>query len=62
MNIKRIVVDELPEGCIDCLFWNNATVNPDYQDDHYICDITLMKIDLNTRPDWCPLVKESEGE
>ena len=59
MNIKKIVVDKVPESCIMCPF--AAT---DFEDEPVCAAIPLeefLPIDLNssTRPSWCPL--ETEG-
>ena len=55
MNVIKIVVDELPERCLECLF--SQGIIPD----NIYCTITEDKVDEpNTRPLWCPLVVEDE--
>lgn len=68
MEIKKIVVDKLPEkGCYVCRF--NSTLNycsPEEPMEFYlICTIKSSQIMTNEkyyRPSWCPLVVEEVCE
>ena len=62
MNIKKIVVDKVPENCIMCPF--AAT---DFEDDPVCAAIPLeeflpIDLDSSTRPSWCPLETEEVCE
>jgi hypothetical protein len=49
MKVIKVVVDELPEGCLHCLFLDMVYGNE--------CPLNDKKIDnIHTRPDWCPLM------
>ena len=51
MNIIKVIVDEVPEGCMYCIL--------SHQGDHFWgCRIYNKPLshDWTTRPDWCPLV------
>jgi len=58
MNVKKIVVDELPNMCIDCKLSFYSRVN-----EVYICFATKNRI-ANSKviPDWCPLEVEEVCE
>ena len=55
MNILRVIVDEVPENCCMCSLMGNDSslgyclVGEELESDYVV-----------TRPDWCPLVEESE--
>ena len=55
MKVIKVIVDELPESCKECIYpnWNSLG-------DRY-CQVALRLIyDDKKRPDWCPLRLESE--
>jgi hypothetical protein len=66
MKVIKVVVDELPSGCGDCMFVNIYT--PDKGTDWegceiYFCNITGEEVIYDARPDYgCPLVLESENK
>jgi hypothetical protein len=50
MEIKAVVVDELPECCSDCTFEGLE-----------FCQLMFERLDCtryDTRPNWCPLITE----
>lgn len=58
MNVKRIVVDELPNMCIDCKLSFYSRDNG-----VYICFATKNKIaNSQVIPEWCPLELEEVCE
>jgi len=63
MKIKRVIVDELPEGevCSHCTFWRRFGLG---KNDH--CALMGLSINLSNledaRPNWCPLEVEEEKE
>ena len=66
MNVIRVVVDELPEGCNECAFRDYFSAD---NGDGGIMLCTANKTDErqwqaiyypSVRPDWCPLAKEGE--
>ena len=59
MNVIRVVVDELPEGCMDCVFFSERSDPPFC--DAFGMDIYADPVELESnREGWCPLVKEGE--
>jgi hypothetical protein len=57
MNVKRIVVDELPVRCDECpiLMWRHKSVN-----ENKVCAVMQKQVLYNDkmkvdRPSWCPL-------
>ena len=60
MDIKRIVVDELPSQCLRCKYFRIAyTTLPDMD----FCNVMnkyMDSEDIYTRPSWCPLQVEEE--
>jgi len=60
MDIKRIVVDELPSQCLRCKYFRIAyTTLPDMD----FCNVMnkyMDSEDIYTRPSWCPLQVEDE--
>ena len=60
MDIKRIVVDELPSQCLRCKYFRIAyTTLPDMD----FCNVMnkyMDSEDIHTRPSWCPLQVEDE--
>jgi len=51
MQVKMIIVDELPEKCWECDACQG--ISPDY----FYCMAKHIDVDAHsTRPDWCPLV------
>ena len=64
MRIVKVVVTELPEKCWDCPFPFGGNDHPGWQ-----CSIMEMvdnsqvwDISDESRPTWCPLVKQKDGE
>lgn len=63
MNIKRIIVDELPESCFfgNCIFPNYVETQIS---DWWECTITGNRIEgvkiKRERPSWCPLEPEQD--
>jgi len=58
MNVKKIVVDELPNMCIDCKLSFYSRDN-----EVYICFATKNRIaNSQVIPDWCPLEVEEVCE
>jgi hypothetical protein len=56
MKVIKVIVDELPESCRDCDFWNT-----DYE--HYVCEITHKEIMLDPPlPKECPLMELKDNE
>ena len=56
MHIIKAIVDELPKSCVDC-----RLMGRDSQLGYCtIADEELETSYCTTRPDWCPLVTESE--
>ena len=43
---------EMPKKCIDCPFVFYAKN----------CALTIRQVELNKRPDWCPLIEINEDE
>lgn len=56
MNIKRIVVDELPKSCISCQFVEHFEMLQS------TCSITHHIAYRHKRPEWCPLELEEVCE
>ena len=66
MKVKAVIVDEVPESCVRCLFGNEEYCRCDItREDNWTNDgidykgvemITLLKF----RPEWCPLVTERD--
>ena len=60
MEVKRIVVDELPSQCLRCKYFRIAyTTLPDMD----FCNVMnkyMDSEDIYTRPSWCPLQVEDE--
>lgn len=59
MDVKQIIVDELPENCIECEF--SQGIIPE----NLFCIIANEKIKCNPcnkRPSWCPLEVEQVCE
>ena len=60
MNVKRIVVDELPSTCRMCKF---QSVRPVKNGLRMYCSLKdKMVHNLRVRPDWCPLQLEEVCE
>lgn len=71
MNILRVIVDEMPEGCLECLFY--CTLNK-RGEMYHVCNALNTNDNSRwrtgkewkwdkpavTRPDWCPLEKYCE--
>jgi hypothetical protein len=54
MNVKKIIVDELPSTCRMCKF---QSVRPVKNGLRMYCSLKdKMVHNLRVRPDWCPLV------
>ncbi len=58
MNVKRIVVDELPSQCLRCKYFRVAYTTLQDMDFCNVADRYIDSDDIHTRPDWCPLVVE----
>jgi len=54
MRIVKVVVTELPKGCIDCDYAQNAYC--------FFTEKMIYTQDWDNRPTWCPLVKQKDGE
>ena len=55
MKVIKVLVDEMPENCKECIYpnWNSLG-------DRY-CQAALRIIyDDKKRPDWCPLIKDDD--
>ena len=53
MKIKRVIVDEMPEGCSKCGLmgaWSCTIRDKYFRPEYHL-----------TRPDWCPLEVETDG-
>lgn len=66
MNVKRIVVDELPESCRKCFF---LAIHKEMDCADYWCDLKIKVLDAKfvtgdykERPSWCPLEVEEVCE
>jgi hypothetical protein len=58
MKVIKALVDELPSGCVECRFMGR-----DSQLGY--CPIAGEELETSyctARPDWCPLVLESENK
>ena len=55
MKVLKVIVDEVPKGCGDCQFLHKWERGRSILFD---CDATFEGFidDLETRPDWCPLI------
>lgn len=66
MKILKVIVDEMPKGCGDCSFCYWYMINPDdeIRSDMWceLVDKAVLSKDFTARPDWCPLVEESEEQ
>ena len=67
MKALKVIVDELPEGCFRCnlqTYVGNGMFDALVKR-HY-CMVGRQSIraekGMTARPDWCPLVQESEDE
>ena len=67
MEIKQIIVDELPNSCLECHLQHieqYGSCNEPQQEIGYWCEAYEKEIessvDVYTRPTWCPLVIENE--
>ena len=67
MEIKQIIVDELPNSCLECHLQHieqYGSCNEPQQEIEYWCEAYEKEIesfvDIYTRPTWCPLVIENE--
>ena len=58
MRVKKIIVDELPSGCRDCLLHKTRPINRTIKITCFISD--RIVINPNTRPKWCPLIVEDK--
>ena len=58
MNIIKIVVDELPDECVECKFQKVRPINLGIAT--YCLLNGKMTHKINKRPAWCPLVVEDE--
>ena len=61
MKVIKVIVDELPEICEECLFiefgWDERGCG--LYIPHKLIDVAVY---METRPDWCPLeLKEDNG-
>ena len=64
MNIKRIIVGELPHGCWNCFsrVYNTGEQWCFFKQKRLPTDSYDMLKELNRREDWCPLVVEEVCE
>ena len=65
MKVVKVIVDELPEDCLECDF--GCTESYDENGDNYnfvyyeLCiAVNRKNYNRGNRPDWCPLELESE--
>ena len=59
MNVKRIIVDELPESCRFCPI---SDLSPKNYGNHCTIMDCRFNDDRGLTPDWCPLEVEEECE
>jgi hypothetical protein len=65
MNIKAVIVDEMPESCFTCYFAQAIRKGGGQITDYYCVfqyvntGVSKDTCNMATRPDWCPLVVNS---
>lgn len=57
MEIKAVIVDEMPSNCGNCKF-----LYVGHSKGFYGCNLNIKQVDIQVRPDWCPLELESEDK
>ena len=56
MKVIKVIVDAMPENCVNCPYLEVVTVQIGEK-----CSFNWQKIDDSlVRPDWCPLMLESD--
>lgn len=64
MQIIKVIVDEIPDGCWNCDFLHRVDGGRDENNRvRYLCVAhgfmrTTFNIAENSRPSWCPLVRK----
>ena len=51
---KAILIMEMPSRCIECPCF--------YEGAHDMCGVMHKRVNLNSKPDWCPLLTEEQAK
>ena len=51
---KAVLIMEMPSRCMDCPCF--------YEGAYDMCDVMHKRVNLNSKPDWCPLLTVEQAK